>query len=292
MTRNTARPAEQSGTFAIGGDLPVHRLGYGAMQLTGPGIWGPPKDRDEALRVLRRSVELGVNFIDTADSYGPYVSEELIAEALHPYAKGVLIATKGGLVRTGPSQWHPVARPKYLRQQVEMSLRRLKLERIDLYQLHRIDPSTPVEDSLGELKAMQQEGKLRHIGLSEVSVRDIERARKVVNVVTVQNRYNIADRAHEDVLNHCEKERIGFIPWFPLATGSLARPGGVLDTMAHKHQSTPSQLALAWLLARSPVMLPIPGTSKVKHLEENMAGAELKLTKDELAALGSAVETG
>ncbi|HZI08922.1 MAG TPA: aldo/keto reductase [Myxococcus sp.] len=292
MTRNTARLAEQSGTFAIGGDLPVHRLGYGAMQLTGPGIWGPPKDPAEAMRVLRRSVELGVNFIDTADSYGPHVSEELIAEALHPYAKGVLIATKGGLVRTGPSQWHPVARPKYLRQQVEMSLRRLKLERIDLYQLHRIDPSTPVEDSLGELKAMQQEGKIRHIGLSEVSVRDIERARKVVNVVTVQNRYNIADRAHEDVLNHCEKERIGFIPWFPLATGSLARPGGVLDTMAHKHQATPSQLALAWLLARSPVMLPIPGTSKVKHLEENMAGAELKLSKDELTALGSAVETG
>lgn len=292
MTRNTARPAEQSGTFAIGGDFTVNRLGYGAMQLTGPGIWGPPKDLAEALRVLRRAVDLGINFIDTADSYGPHVSEELIAEALHPYPKGLLIATKGGLVRTGPNQWHPVARPKYLRQQVELSLRRLKLERIDLYQLHRIDPETPVEASLGELKALQQEGKIRHIGLSEVSVRDIQRARKVADVVTVQNRYNIADRVHEDVLDYCEKERIGFIPWFPLATGSLARPGGVLDEMARKHQSTPSQLALAWLLARSPVMLPIPGTSKVKHLEENMAGAEVKLSKDELAALGSAVATG
>jgi aryl-alcohol dehydrogenase-like predicted oxidoreductase len=285
MTRNTARPAEQSGTFAIGGDLPVHRLGYGAMQLTGPGIWGPPKDRDEALRVLRRSVELGVNFIDTADSYGPYVSEELIAEALHPYAKGVLIATKGGLVRTGPSQWHPVARPKYLRQQVEMSLRRLKLERIDLYQLHRIDPSTPVEDSLGELKAMQQEGKLRHIGLSEVSVRDIERARKVVNVVTVQNRYNIADRAAEPVLQACERDGIAFLPWYPLATGDLARPGSALDDVAGRLGVPPSHVALAWLLHHSPVDLPIPGTSSVEHLEENVAAAALELSAADVEAL-------
>ncbi|RKH13048.1 oxidoreductase [Corallococcus sp. CA053C] len=285
MSGTSTRPVEKSGTFKLGGDLPVHRLGYGAMQLTGPGIWGPPKDRAEAVRVLRRALELGVDFIDTADSYGPYYSEEIIAEALHPYAKGVVVATKAGLVRTGPGEWHPVGAPKYLRQQLEMSLRRLKLERIDLYQLHRIDPKVPVEESLGELKALQKEGKIRHIGLSEVSVAEIERARKVVDVVSVQNRYNLTDRVHEKVLDYCEKENLGFIPWFPLATGGLAKPGGTLDSVAKKHNATPSQIALSWLLARSPVMLPIPGTSSVKHLEENLAGAEVKLGKEELAAV-------
>ncbi|CAM3805913.1 oxidoreductase [Corallococcus sp. ZKHCc1 1396] len=285
MSGTSTRPVEKSGTFKLGGDLPVHRLGYGAMQLTGPGIWGPPKDRAEAVRVLRRALELGVDFIDTADSYGPYYSEEIIAEALHPYAKGVVVATKAGLVRTGPNEWHPVGAPKYLRQELELSLRRLKLERIDLYQLHRIDPKVPVEESLGELKALQQEGKIRHIGLSEVSVAEIEQARKVVDIVSVQNRYNLTDRVHEKVLDYCEKEKLGFIPWFPLATGGLAKPGGTLDSVAKKHNATPSQIALAWLLERSPVMLPIPGTSSVKHLEENLAGAELKLGKEELAAV-------
>ncbi|MCY1031130.1 aldo/keto reductase [Corallococcus sp. BB11-1] len=285
MSGTSTRPVEKSGTFKLGGDLPVHRLGYGAMQLTGPGIWGPPKDRAEAVRVLRRALELGVDFIDTADSYGPYYSEEIIAEALHPYAKGVVVATKAGLVRTGPNEWHPVGAPKYLRQELELSLRRLKLERIDLYQLHRIDPKVPVEESLGELKALQKEGKIRHIGLSEVSVAEIEQARKVVDIVSVQNRYNLTDRVHEKVLDYCEKEKLGFIPWFPLATGGLAKPGGTLDSVAKKHNATPSQIALAWLLERSPVMLPIPGTSSVKHLEENLAGAELKLGKEELAAV-------
>ena len=285
MSGTSSRPVDKSGTFKLGGDLPIHRLGYGAMQLTGPGIWGPPKDRAEAIRVLRRAVELGVDFIDTADSYGPYVSEELIAEALHPYPKGLVVATKAGLVRTGPNQWFPVGAPKYLRQELEMSLRRLKLERIDLYQLHRIDPKVPVEESLGELKALQQEGKLRHIGLSEVTVPELERARKVVEVVSVQNRYNLTDRVHEAVLDYCEKEQLGFIPWFPLATGGLAKPGSPLDAVARKHQATPAQVTLAWLLARSPVMLPIPGTSSVKHLEENLAGAELTLDKSELDAV-------
>lgn len=285
MSGTSTRPAEKSGTFKLGGDLPIHRLGYGAMQLTGPGIWGPPKDRAEAVRVLRRALELGVDFIDTADSYGPYYSEEIIAEALYPYAKGVVVATKAGLVRTGPNEWHPVAAPKYLRQELEMSLRRLKLERIDLYQLHRIDPKVPVEESLGELKALQKEGKIRHIGLSEVSVPEIERARKVVDIVSVQNRYNLTDRVHEKVLDYCEKEGLGFIPWFPLATGGLAKAGGALDSVAKKHHAAPAQIALAWLLARSPVMLPIPGTSSVKHLEENLAGAEVQLGKEELAAV-------
>ncbi|MBJ6759898.1 aldo/keto reductase [Myxococcaceae bacterium JPH2] len=292
MTGTATRPAEQSGTFKLGGDLPIHRLGYGAMQLTGPGIWGPPKDRAEAVRVLRRSLELGVDFIDTADSYGPYVSEEIIAEALHPYAPGVVIATKAGLVRTGPNQWFPVGAPKYLRQELEMSLRRLKRERIDLYQLHRIDPKVPMEESLGELKALQKEGKIRHIGLSEVSVEEIQRARKVVDIVSVQNRYNLTDRVHETVLDYCEKENLGFIPWFPLATGGLAKPGSTLDSVARKHNATPAQIALAWLLARSPVMLPIPGTSSVKHLEENLQGATLKLNQDELAAVDAQARAG
>ncbi|CAI7977638.1 Pyridoxine 4-dehydrogenase [Frankia sp. Hr75.2] len=282
--------AAASGTFLLGGELPVNRLGFGAMRITGPGIWGEPADRAEAIAVLRRSVELGVNFIDTADSYGPHVSEELIAEALHPYPDGLVIATKGGLTRQGPDQWTAVGRAPYLRQQVELSLRRLKLERIDLYQLHRIDPRTPVEESLGELRALQQEGKIRHIGLSEVSVAELEHSRSLAEIVSVQNRYNLADRASEDVLDYAEREGIGFIPWFPVATGTLARPGGVLDAIAKRHGSQPAQLALAWLLRRSPVMLPIPGTSSTAHLEENVAAAGVSLTDsefDELAKLAS-----
>ncbi|MCK9930247.1 aldo/keto reductase [Frankia sp. Mgl5] len=282
--------AAASGTFLLGGELPVNRLGFGAMRITGPGIWGEPADRAEAIAVLRRSVELGVNFIDTADSYGPHVSEELIAEALHPYPDGLVIATKGGLTRQGPDQWTAVGRAPYLRQQVEMSLRRLKLERIDLYQLHRIDPRTPVEESLGELRALQQEGKIRHIGLSEVSVAELEHSRSLAEIVSVQNRYNLADRASEDVLDYAEREGIGFIPWFPVATGTLARPGGVLDAIAKQHGSQPAQLALAWLLRRSPVILPIPGTSSTAHLEENVAAAGVSLTDsefDELAKLAS-----
>jgi aryl-alcohol dehydrogenase-like predicted oxidoreductase len=278
-----------SGTFTIGGDLTVHRLGFGAMQLTGKGIWGPPADRDECIRVLRQAVELGVDFIDTADSYGPYVSEELIREALHPYPDHLVIATKGGLLRTGPAVWPVCGKPEYLRQEVEMSLRRLGLERIDLYQLHRIDPQVPVEDSLGVLKDMQAEGKIRHIGVSEVDVDQLERCRRVVDVVTVQNLYNLADRKHEQVLDHCEREGIGFIPWFPLATGKLADPGGPLEVAAKEHDRSPSQLALAWLLRRSPVMLPIPGTSKVAHLEDNCAAATIELTDEEYDALTHAV---
>jgi aryl-alcohol dehydrogenase-like predicted oxidoreductase len=270
------KPATASGTVVVG-DITVHRLGYGAMQLTGPGIWGDPPDRTEAVRVLRRAVELGVDFIDTADSYGPYVSEELIREALHPY-DGVTIATKGGLLRTGPNVWPPCGRPEYLRQEVEMSLRRLDLERIDLYQLHRIDPQVPAEDSLGELVKLQQEGKIRHIGLSEVDVNEIEAARKVATIVSVQNLYNLANRQSEAVLDYSEREQIAFIPWFPIATGALARPGGVLDEASKKHGATPAQLALAWLLRRSPVMLPIPGTKSVSHVEENIAAAEVELT--------------
>jgi aryl-alcohol dehydrogenase-like predicted oxidoreductase len=255
------------------------------MQLTGKGIWGPPDDPQECVRVLRRAVELGVNFIDTADSYGPYFSEELIAEALHPYPDDLVIATKGGLVRTGPNIWPPVGRPEYLRQEVEMSLRRLKLERIDLYQLHRIDPQVPVEDSLGELAAMRDEGKIRLIGVSEVSVAELEQCRRLVDVVSVQNRYNIADREHEDVLDYCVEAGIAFIPWFPLATGKLATAGSVLDAAAKRHGVTPAQLALAWVLHRSPLMLPIPGTSKVAHLEENMKAASVQLSTEEFEEL-------
>jgi len=272
-----SRPATQSGTFSIGGDLPVHRLGFGAMQITGPGIWGEPADREESIRVLKRTGELGINLIDTADSYGPYVSEELIREALHPYAKGLVIATKAGLTRTGPNKWHPVGRPEYLRQECEMSLRRLGQERIDLFQLHRIDPKVPADEQFGLLRDLQKEGKVRHVGLSEVSVKEIEAARKIVPIATVQNRYNLADRASEDVLEYCTKQNIGFIPWFPLATGELAKPGSKLDAVAHSLNATPAQVALAWLLHKSPVMLPIPGTSKVKHLDQNTAAATLKL---------------
>ena len=285
-TPNTAA----SGTFTIGGDLTIHRLGFGAMRLTGEGIWGEPRDRAEAKRVLQRLQGLGVNFIDTSDAYGPFVSEELIAEALHPYPKGLLIATKGGLVRTGPAKWEPVGRAPYLRQCVEMSLRRLKVERIDLYQLHRFDERTPVEESLGELKKMQSEGKILPLGISEVSVADIKRARKVVEVVSVQNKYNISERAHEDVLEYCEQENIGFIPWFPIAGGKLVQPGGPLEKLATQHGATKAQVSLAWLLHRSPVILPIPGTSSVKHLEENVAAANLKLSDTEWASLEQAAK--
>ena len=281
MTTTTAVNAKASGTFAIGGDLTVNRLGYGAMRITGDGIWGEPKDRDNAKKVLRRAVELGVNFIDTADSYGPAVSEPLIGEALAPYAKGVVIATKGGLTRQGPNKWLPVGRPEYLTQQVEMSLRFLKTDRIDLWQLHRIDPKVPVEESLGAIKKLQEQGKIRHVGLSEVKPHEIDQARKVIEIVSVQNQYNIGDRQHEDVVTYCTKHKLAFIPWFPVAAGKLAQPGGKLDAAAKKHGATVSQLSLAWLLHHSPVMLPIPGTSSVQHLEENIATAEVKLTDAE-----------
>jgi pyridoxine 4-dehydrogenase len=286
MTKPNAAAA---GTLSIAEDLIVNRLGFGAMRLTGEGIWGEPKDRAECKRVLKRLLDLNVNFIDTADSYGPEVSESLIAEALHPYPKNLVIATKGGLTRQGPDKWAPVARAEYLRQQVEMSLRRLKVERIDLYQLHRFDPKVPVEESLGELKKLQEEGKIRHIGVSETSVAEVQQAQAIVEVATVQNKYNISDRAHEDVVDYCAKNKIGFIPWFPLAAGELTKPGSVLDQLAKKHNATTSQVALAWLLRRSPVMLPIPGTSSVKHLEQNVAAAELNLSQTEWQSLENVV---
>ena len=283
MTTSSATTisAKASGTFKIGGDLQVNRLGYGAMRLTGEGIWGPPRSKDEAIKVLKHLLDLGVNFIDTADSYGPYVSEELIAEALHPYPEDLVIATKGGLLRTGPNQWPPLGRPEYLHQEVEMSLRRLKLERIDLWQLHRIDPKVPVEESLGIIKKLQEQGKIRHVGLSEVKPKEIEQARKVVDIVSVQNMYNIGDRQHEDTLKYCEQNNLAFIPWFPVAAGKLARPGGPLDAIAKKHSVTVSQLSLAWLLQRSPVILPIPGTSSLQHLEENVAASDVKIDANE-----------
>ncbi|MBA2240962.1 MAG: aldo/keto reductase [Solirubrobacterales bacterium] len=286
----TERPVESSGSFAIGGESGVHRLGYGAMQITGDGIWGDPPDRDEAIRVLRRAVELGVDFIDTADSYGPFVSEDLIREALHPY-DGVTIATKGGLVRGGPGDWKPVGRAEYLRQCVEMSLRRLGLETIELYQLHRIDSNVPAEEQLGLLKEMQGEGKIRHVGLSEVSVEQIEEARKTVDVASVQNLYNLVNRQSEDVLDYAEREGLGFIPWFPIATGELAEDGGPLDELAAEHDATPSQLALAWLLKRSPNILPIPGTKSVEHLEENLGAATIELSDEAFKRLGEAGES-
>jgi pyridoxine 4-dehydrogenase len=280
--------ARASGEFKIGGDLAVNRLGFGAMRITGPGIWNEPKDPAEARKVLRRAVELGVNLIDTADSYGPEVSERLIAEALHPYSDDLVIATKGGLTRSGPEQWAPVGRPEYLRQCVELSLRRLKLDCIGLYQLHRIDPKVPVAESLGALKDLQRAGKIRHIGLSEVSVAEIEQAGKTVAIVSVQNLYNLGNRQSEAVLDYCAKHSLGFIPWFPLAAGEIARPGGALDQAAKKHGATVSQLALAWLLHRSPVALPIPGTSSVSHLEENVGAASLKLSEREWAEIAEA----
>jgi pyridoxine 4-dehydrogenase len=279
---------ETTKTFRIGGDLEVKRLGFGAMRLTGPGIWGEPKDPDEARRVLKRAVELGVNFIDTADSYGPVVSERLIGEALAPFPKGLVVATKGGLTRQGRDQWLPVGRSEYLAQQVEMSLRNLKTDVIDLWQLHRIDPQVPVEESLGVIAQLQQQGKIRHVGLSEVKPAEIDRARQVIKIVSVQNLYNLGDRKHEDVLEYCEKEGLAFIPWFPVAAGKLARPGGTLDSIAKRHGVTVAQLSIAWLLHRSPVMLPIPGTSSVAHLEENSKSAEIVLSDDELKEIETA----
>jgi pyridoxine 4-dehydrogenase len=283
--RGHKRTATRSGTFAIGGNLAVHRLGFGAMQLTGPGVWGEPADRAQAIAVLRRAVELGINLIDTADSYGPYVSEELIREALHPYPKGLVIATKAGLARTGPGRWVPLGRPEYLRQECEMSLRRLGLERIDLFQLHRIDPKVPVDDQFGVLRDLQKEGKIRHVGLSEVNVAEIDAARRIVTVATVQNQYNLAYRNSEDALDYCTRKNIGFIPWFPLATGDLAKPHGILTKIAKRFGATPAQVALAWLLKKSPAMLPIPGTSKLEHLEENAAAALLDLGESAMEEL-------
>jgi aryl-alcohol dehydrogenase-like predicted oxidoreductase len=276
--------AAAAGTTAVG-SYSVRRLGYGTMQLTGPGVWDEPADRDGALAVLRRTVELGVNFIDTADSYGPYVCEDLLREALHPYPGDLLIGTKAGFVRTGPNQWHPVGRPAYLRQEVEMSLRRLKLESIGLLQLHRVDPEVPLADQVGELKAMQDEGKIVHIGLSEVDVATLEDARRTAEIVSVQNLYNLTNRRYDDMVDHCAAAGIAFIPWFPIATGKLAEPGGVLAKLATEFSATPAQLALAWLLRRSPVMVPIPGTKSVRHLEENVAAADIQLTGEQYEAL-------
>jgi aryl-alcohol dehydrogenase-like predicted oxidoreductase len=274
--------------FTLGGDLDVRRLGFGAMRITGDGIWGPPADVDGAKRLLRRVVELGINLIDTADAYGPQVSEQLIAEALHPYPDDLVIATKGGLRRTGPGQWPRDARPERLKECCEASLRRLRLDRIDLYQLHAPDPRVPLEDSLGALRELQHQGKVRHIGVSNLSLDQLQRARQVAEVVSVQNRYNLVDRASEDVLEACEHDGLAFIPWYPLATGNLARPGGALDAVARPRNATSGQVALAWLLRRSPVMLPIPGTSSIEHLEENVAAAELELGDDEMQELLSA----
>jgi pyridoxine 4-dehydrogenase len=281
-------PAAAAGTFALGGDLTVNRMGFGAMRLTGPGIWGPPPDRAEAIRVLQRAVELGVNFIDTADSYGPHVAEELIAEALYPYP-GLVIATKGGLERPGPDRWVENGRPEYLRRQLKGSLRRLKVDRIDLWQLHRIDPKVPADEQFGAMREFQEEGLVRHLGLSEVSADDVDRARKVVPIASVQNRYNVIDRKWDSEVDYCERDGLAFIPWFPLSAGSLPEPGA-LRRVAERHGATVYQIALAWLLARSPAILVIPGTSSVAHLEQNIAAAEIQLSdkdKKELDRLGA-----
>ena len=279
--------AQASGTFTLGGDLTVNRLGFGAMRLTGKGVWGPPADREECVRVLRRAVELGVNFIDTADSYGPYISEKLIRKALHPY-DGLVIATKAGLLRTGPDVWIPLGNPSYLRQELEMSLRRLGVETIDLFQLHRIDPNFPLADQVGELVKFKNEGKIRHIGLSEIDVDQLKAAQQITEIASVQNMYNLAARGSEPLLDFATSQGVGFIPWFPLAAGPLAAADGPLQRIAASHDASPSQLALAWLLKRSPVMLPIPGTSRVAHLEENVAAAEIALTDEEFEALSTA----
>jgi pyridoxine 4-dehydrogenase len=277
--------AMAAGAFDIDGELTVNRLGFGAMRLTGDGIWGEPRDREECKRVLRRAVELDVSLIDTADSYGPEVSERLIAEALHPNPDDLVIATKGGLTRSGPNQWHPNGHPQHLREACEGSLARLRLERIELYQLHRVDPKVPLEESLGALLELRDEGKIARIGLSNVSVDHLRRARELTPIVSVQNRYNLTDRAAEDVLEECEREGIAFIPWFPLSTGKLATPGGPLAQIADRHEAAPAQIALAWLLERSGAMLPIPGTASVKHLEENVGGARIELSQDEAQML-------
>lgn len=287
MQKNT--PAQKSGEFVIGNDFPIARLGFGAMRITGKGVWGEPANRAEAVRVLRRAVELGINFIDTADAYGPNVSEEIIAEALHPYPAGLVIATKGGFERPGPDKWTENGKPEHLKSVCEGSLRRLRLERIDLYQLHRIDPKVPAEDQLGALKKLQEQGKIKHIGLSEVNVRQVQGAQKTVPIVSVQNRYSVSDRGSEDVLEYCERERIGFIPWFPLAAGKLTGAASPINRVAERLKATPSPVALAWLLARSPVMLPIPGTSSVGHLEENVAASALKLDQSAMQELDELV---
>jgi pyridoxine 4-dehydrogenase len=281
----TPLPAAASGTFLLGGDLSVTRMGFGAMRITGEGIWGEPKDREKAKSVLRRAVELGVNLIDTADSYGPEVSERLIGEALYPYPKGVVIATKGGLTRSGPGVWERNGKPAHLTAACEGSLKRLRVQRIDLYQLHAVDPAVPFLESLGALVRLQEQGKVRHIGLSNVSVQQLEQAQKVVPIVSVQNRYSLSDRSAEAVLEACTRLGVGFLPWYPLAAGELNRPGGALDTIAKRHKATPGQVALAWLLRRSKVVLPIPGTSSVAHLEENVAASALNLTDEEFQVL-------
>jgi aryl-alcohol dehydrogenase-like predicted oxidoreductase len=276
-----SQPAVASGTFQLGGDLPVYRLGFGAMRITGKGIWGPPADHDECIAVLRRALELGINLIDTADAYGPEVSENLIAEALYPYPDGLVIATKGGLTRSGPDRWEPDGRPEHLREALDGSLRRLRLERIDLYQFHRPDPKVPFEESVGTLADLQKQGKIRHVGLSNVTPEQLKTAQSIVPITSIQNRYNLTDRENESVLKASEEAGIAFIPWFPLATGDLAKPGSQLDTIAKAHDAAPSQIALAWLLRHSSAMLPIPGTSSVAHLEENMAAARIELSDDE-----------
>lgn len=275
------------GTLRLAGQVTIHRLGFGAMRLTGPGVWGEPRDRAEAVRVVRRAVELGVDFIDTADAYGPEVSEDIIAEALYPYPQGLVIATKAGQVRTGPDEWHAVGRPEYLRQQAEMCLRRLRLERIELFQLHRIDRKVPLDDQIGALRRLQEDGKIGHIGLSEVTVDDIQAAREIADIVSVQNLYNLANRKSEAVLAYAEREGLAFIPWFPIATGKLATANSPTDEVAHELGATAAQVALAWLLRRSPVMVPIPGTSQVAHLEENMQASRVALSDDQFARLSS-----
>lgn len=285
MTGRTLSESTLSDTFAIGGDLTVHRLGYGAMQLPGPGVWGEPVDRKSAVAVVRSAAEQGVDFIDTADSYGPFVSEQIIAEALHPYSEGLVIATKAGLTRTGPGQWSSVGHPSYLKQQVELSLRHLKLDRIDLIQLHRIDAEVPLADQLGAFAELQEAGRVRHIGISEVSVTEIKAAREIVDVVSVQNLYNLTNRQSQDVLDYCTAEGIAFIPWFPIATGDLAKPDSPVADIARELDATPSQIALAWLLQASPVVLPIPGTKSVDHLTENMAAAQVRLSAKDVTRL-------
>ncbi|GCF07580.1 aldo/keto reductase [Dictyobacter arantiisoli] len=284
MSDTQQSPAAACGSFTLGGNRPIHRLGFGAMRLTGQGIWGPPNDKNESLAVLRRAVELGVNFIDTADAYGPNVSEELIAEALYPYPKGLVIATKGGLERPGPGVWTPNGRPQHLREALEGSLRRLKLARIDLYQFHRIDPAVPLEESVGELARLREEGKIQHIGLSNVNAEELNRARKIVPIVTVQNRYNATDRASEQLIDYCERNGIGFIPWAPLGGDTLSSTE-TLRQITKKYDATSSQIVLAWLLRRSGAMLPIPGTSSLKHLEENVASATIRLSLEDYKAL-------